>query len=215
MTDSFAALVLPIFREVNELRAQLDQHKPPLDEVMQRMRALIEDADRRAALDPELRRLFELARYGLVAWIDEVLTDSSWGRSVDWGSHEHVLEWFLYRSRDRYERFYEEAEAAREVHSTSTDPLEVYLLCVTQGFRGRYQDDPDGFNDWVAATYDDVSRGSDLPARPFESTDAEPEGLRPLGGVRLLLTASALTAATALVTLAGYLAAVHASYMAR
>ena len=57
-------------------------------------------------------RTFELGEFGLVAWIDEVLTESEWGMSVDWGSREHVLEWDIYKSHERAGLFYSNAAAA-------------------------------------------------------------------------------------------------------
>ncbi len=146
-----------------------------------------------------------------MAWIDEVLTDSTWGKSVDWGSEDHVLEWDIYKSNLRADRFYPMAEEAFDAVSqgrSTADPLETYLLCVALGFRGQISYDDDHFYGWVERVYAKVSDASTLAAKPFpdESGDTTSVGLTPRRGPGLLLTVSILFAVTAVATLAGYLA---------
>jgi type IV/VI secretion system ImpK/VasF family protein len=217
MTDAYAALVMPLFRRVLDLVDRLDGGETAtLDEVMARVRHLIEDTDKRALLEESLKRSYSMARYGLVAWIDEVLTQSSWGRSAGWGYQDHCLEFILYDTRVRYERFYEwshraEDELRRNLQG-SVDALETYLLSVTLGFRGNLGKDLEGFNAWVGRVYELVSQGTDLPDRPFPDDTTAPAPLRPLDGPRLLLIVSALIALTTVITLAGYIFAVTYVY---
>ncbi len=211
MTDAFADLVMPIFGEVLELKRRLARGEPrALDDVMRQARSWLEEASRRTVTDPALSRSLDDARFGLVAWIDEVLTESEWGHSAGWGSEEHVLEWLTFGSRDRAWRFYEHAE---DVESRgSIDALEVYLLAVSLGFRGEMARDPGRLTDWVERVYGRIAEhGAAVESRPFADDDRG-EGLSPLGGPSLLLRAGFMVAATMLTTLAAYLFAVHHDY---
>jgi type IV/VI secretion system ImpK/VasF family protein len=211
MTDAFADLVMPIFHRVINLQNRLSRGEPKtLDEVMHLTRAWIDEAGRRVAANPELKRSFDRARYGLVAWIDETLTNSEWGRSTGWGSEEHVLEWFMFKSRGRAYLFYQHSDDT-EAHG-DMDALEVYLLCVTLGFVGEHVYDPEQLTAWVERVYGRVSEASSVASKPFPEEDGGGAGFGPLGGPSLLVTVSILFAVTALFTLAAYLFAVHYSY---
>ncbi|MDG3005791.1 DotU family type IV/VI secretion system protein [Paludisphaera mucosa] len=210
MTDGFADLVMPLFRKVLDLRRRLERGEArTLDDAMRQVQSWIDEAGRRAVTDPTLGRVFDEARYGLVAWIDEVLTDSEWGHSVGWGFEQHVLEWLTFRSHDRAWRFYEHAEDLDA--RGAFDPLEAYLVCVTLGFRGELAQDPDRMTDWVERIYARVGEGGSVESRPFP--EEEPgAGLQPLRGPSLLVKVSALAAFTLLFTLAAYLFAIHHDY---
>jgi type VI secretion system protein ImpK len=213
MTDAFAELVMPIFRRVIDLQDRLAWGESrSLEEVKKTTSSWIEEARRRALGNPRLTSSYELARYGLVAWIDEVLTDSEWGRKVDWGSQEHVLEWDLYGSHDRAYLFYQHAEKAEE--QGDMDALEVHLLCVTLGFKGELVYDEAQMADWVQRVYNRVVTAGGVPARPFPDDPPRKDRFSPLRGPSLLVIVSVLVAITALITLAAYLWAVHVDYNA-
>ncbi len=92
------------------------------------------------------------------------------------------------------------------------DALEVYLLCVTLGFRGEHVYDPEQLTTWVERVYGRVSEASSVASKPFPEEDGAGAGFGPLGGPSLLVAVSVLFAFTALFTLAAYLFAVHYSY---
>lgn len=209
MTDSFAALVMPVFRNGIELQDRLSGDEPrSLDDVKRMTSAWIEDARRRSLASPALKSSFELARFGLVAWIDEILTDSEWGRHV--GQPDDILEWDQFSSRDRATLFYAHAERADEVGDL--DALEVYLLATTLGFKGELIYEEERLADWVHQVYGRISQASAVPDRPF-GEDTPPRGpLEPLRGPSLLLVVSILVSVTVLVTLAAYLVSVHVYY---
>lgn len=213
MTDAFADLIHPYFEHVIELQDRLAWGESrTIDEVKDGLLGFLEKAENRAAADPRLAEDFAMVKYGLVAWTDEVLTDSEWGRSVDWGSQEQILEWDLYRSNLRAEKFYD--QAARAERRGTPDAIEVYLLCVALGFRGRMALDDDRLAEWVGRLYERVVQASTVSAKPFpdDPEDAAPRPLGPLRGGGTLVTVSALVAATAVVTLAFYILSVHLSY---
>jgi len=212
VTDAFADVVLPILRRVIDLRRRLDRGEArTLDEVMSQVQSWIEEGARRAVTDPTVSASFDAARYGLVAWIDELLTDSEWGRSVGWGSEEHVLEWLTFRSRDRAWRFYEHAD--EQAARGAADPLEVYLLCTVLGFGGELGREPDRMTDWVEKTFGRLGEIShDVESRPFADAEEGGGGMAPLNGGSLLMRSAVLFAVTMLATLGAYLFAVHHEY---
>ncbi len=133
MTDDFTRLVMPIFHNVIDLQDRLSRGESrSLDEVKRMTSGWIEEGRRRALGDPKLKHSFDLAMFGLVAWIDEILTESDWGRRM--GSPEEILEWDLFSSRGRAKLFYDHADRAEG--EGDMDALETYLLAVTLGFKG-------------------------------------------------------------------------------
>ncbi|MFO0958187.1 MAG: DotU family type IV/VI secretion system protein [Isosphaeraceae bacterium] len=210
MKESFANVVMPVFREMGRLLDRLEAGEtPPLGAVQGQVSGWVQAADRRAAFDPTTRAEYDLCRFGLIAWIDEVLTDSPWGRDANW--QDHTLEWVEYQTKDRYTLFYDGFEHAASA-TPSADPLETYLLCVMMGFQGKFRNDPDGFAEWVAWAYECVSRGAGGQSRPFADDGPPPSGLRPRRGPRILRTVSLLVAGSALATLAAYILSVHWNY---
>jgi type VI secretion system protein ImpK len=209
MTDAFAELVMPIFNKGIDLQARLSRGETrSLEEVKRMAGGWIEEARRRAMGVADLERSYDQARFGLVAWIDEVLTQSEWGRNEDW--RNNILEWDLFSSRDRASLFYDWAADAEA--KGNLDAMEVYLLAVTLGFRGELVYDDAALADWVHRMYDRVSGGAAVPDRPFADDPPIGEHLRPLRGPSLLLTVSVLVSITAMITLAAYLFAVHVEY---
>ena len=135
MTDAFADVVMPMFQKVLQLLDQLylGEARTP-DEVVAQTRSWIEEAARKTVAKPDLARSFELAKFGLVTRIDKILTDSARGANARWSAGVHLLEWSIYGTRVGASRFYEEAKSAED--EGDLDALEVYLLCVTLGFKG-------------------------------------------------------------------------------
>ncbi len=133
MTPKFAQAVDPILLHVLELLERIARdEKPVAQEERLRIRALIDQAGAVVGAGNE----WDLARYALVAWIDEVLVETPWdGR--DWWSN-NVLEVELFNTRECFEQFYVRAQEASTL--TRRDALEVYYVCVVLGFRGLYRD---------------------------------------------------------------------------
>lgn len=133
MTPKFAQAVDPILLHVLELLDGITRQRRfrPTDERI-RIRALIDQAEAIVGSGED----WELAKYGLVSWIDEMLVDAAWdGR--DWWSN-NVMEVELFNTRLCYEQFYVRAQEASTL--SSRDALEVFYICVVLGFRGLYRD---------------------------------------------------------------------------
>jgi type VI secretion system protein ImpK len=133
MTPNFAQAVDPIFLYVLALLDRISREaKPAPQEERGRIRALIDEAEARLGSGTE----WELAKYALVSWIDEMLVDAYWeGR--EWWSN-NVLEYELFTTRECEKKFFIKAQQATTV--AGRDALEVFYVCVILGFRGLYHD---------------------------------------------------------------------------
>ncbi len=134
MTPKLARAVDPVFLHVLDLLDRIaDQQNPTPQEERLRIVALIDQAEAIVGAGEE----WELAKYALVSWIDEMLVETPWtGR--DWWSN-NVLEMEMFNTRLCSEKFYEKARQASAL--TNRDALEVFYVCVVLGFRGLYRDE--------------------------------------------------------------------------
>jgi len=138
MTPDFATAVDPVFLNILRILRRIRNGDPPTtDDARNRARSLISEAEARVGQ----KRDWELAKYALVAWIDEVLIDSPWEGRRWW--KENSLEVEVFRTRDRATQFFLNAKEASKL--TRRDALEVYYVCVMLGFRGLYRGDDAAF----------------------------------------------------------------------
>ena len=183
MTPKFAQSVDPIILNVLGVLDRIEKSdSPSRDDVQLRLRALIDEADARLGTGKE----WMLAKYALVAWIDEMLVDAPWDGREWWNNN--VLEQKLFNSRNRHQQFFISAQQAAEL--TGKDALEVFYVCVILGFRGLYHDPssapalaeslslPADLNVWSKQTALSIRLGQDLP--PLGGPGPEIEGARPL-----------------------------------
>jgi type VI secretion system protein ImpK len=131
-------------------------------------------------------------RYALVCWLDEIfILDSPW-RS-EWT--ENSLEVALYGTRDRSEKFWEQARRAEA--RPGSDALEVFFLCVMLGFRGEMRHNPDGLRAWREAAESQIAqnqaREPSLPPDSQLGSDVPPlHGARRFRAMALTFGAAVL-----------------------
>ena len=79
------------------------------------------------------------AKYALVAFFDEIVLSSNWAAKDAWQGKPLQLAYFNDFSAG--EEFYNKLEALRNTREQrKLDVLEVYFLCLSLGFRGKYAD---------------------------------------------------------------------------
>ncbi len=209
MTDAFADVVAPVIQGVIDFQDGLLRGKhPTVDEQKRTLLDLLKWAEDRAGRSsPELARDFELAKRALVYWIDEILITSTWKHAQEWTNH--ILEFSLYHESAAAIRFFEKASETEK--RDSTNPLEVFFLCVALGFRGELSSDEEELRHWASRVHERITEGTQHPEQYIPEPPGRPQerGLRPLQGGRLLLVVSLLVAVTAVVTLAAFIVAVH------
>ncbi len=76
---------------------------------------------------------YDMARFAVLAWIDEVILRSPWNKRPRWQGE--TLQGEYYRTTDAGEQFFERLNL---VGADRGDVREVYYLCLAMGFKGRY-----------------------------------------------------------------------------
>lgn len=196
MTPKFAKAVDPVFIRVLGLLERIARGENPSP---QNERARIRDDLLHAEAVAGKGEEWQLAKYALVCWIDEVLIDAPWEGRTWWPNN--ILEFEAFHSSVAFERFYHQAGKASTLDGK--DALEVFYLCVVLGFRGFYRDPeaaalkaqaaglPPNLEAWVRQMSMAIRRGE---RPPIESTNQLARRAPPLEGQPLLITSSILTA---------------------
>lgn len=205
MTDPFASLISPVFQQVIDLQARLQAGESPRWEAERgQILAALDEAERKASVSTQLAHDFELARYALVYWIDEILINAPWSHALEW--RQHILEWEIYQERYRADKFFEKATEAEAL--AETDPLETFYVCVALGFRGKHRDGPTDLRRWGERVYNRIVASGHQSDKFLPDEAVERQPLKPLPGKTILLAVSVLVSITALVTLACFVVAV-------
>lgn len=79
------------------------------------------------------REDFDMARFAVCAWIDEAILESKWGERDRWLGEQ--LQRFYYQTSDAGEIFFERLNS---LGPHQRDVREIYYLCLSMGFAGRY-----------------------------------------------------------------------------
>jgi type VI secretion system protein ImpK len=193
MTPEFAKAVDPVFMYVLNLLDRIEQEQAPdPEEERVRIRGRLDQAEAMLGQGQD----WQLAKYGLVSWIDEVLIDAPWPASTWW--KENSLEWELFRSLERSEQFYLKAKEASTLRRK--DALEVFYVAVVLGFRGLYRDPartealhepldlPADLETWSKQTSMAIELGRGIP--PISDGSVPIAGAPPLDGPFTLIWAS-------------------------
>ncbi len=77
---------------------------------------------------------FQLAKYALTAWVDDLLSRANWTEAAAW--NRTPLEQEIFGTQNRRWQFFEQAETA--FRQANWEALRVFQFCVEFGFRGIY-----------------------------------------------------------------------------
>jgi type VI secretion system protein ImpK len=132
MTPQFSAAVDPIIVRVIALMDRVEKSEATTP---QSERQSLETLFREAEGQLTDSAAWNLAKYALACWIDDLLASSPWHGNHWWENNS--LEFALFRTHDRATMFFIRAKEAAEL--TRRDALEVFYLCVILGFRGLYR----------------------------------------------------------------------------
>jgi type VI secretion system protein ImpK len=172
MTPEFSAAVDPIFEYVLDLLDRMDSGREVVphrehDRIVQALGRAENQIER--DLGASAARQWELAKFALVCWIDEMLsaqTAAVRAEQREWFIENPLQKELFNVASGAVEFFVWSKEASR---TKDRDALEVYYLCVILGFRGFYEQ-PDLVEDF-AAQYD-------LPRSIAEWKAKAAEGIR-------------------------------------
>jgi type VI secretion system protein ImpK len=195
MTPKFSKAVDPVFMHVLGLLERIARDEnPPVSDERVKIRGWLDQAEGQLGHGQD----WQLAKYALVSWIDDVLIDAPWEGRNWW--KENALEVEVFNTRLRNEQFYMKAKEAASL--TSKDALEVFYVGVVLGFRGLYRDPaaaaalaeprglPPDLETWAKQTSMAIQLGQGRPA--ISEASQTIEGAPPLDGPAMLVWASFL-----------------------
>ncbi|MBB4070215.1 type VI secretion system protein ImpK [Salinibacter ruber] len=143
----------PCFTLILNMRASDDFGDP--ESLRRRIKELLDDAEREALRVGASPDDIQSAKFALVAFIDETILSSDWARKEEWASTPLQLE--LYDQYDAGEVFFDRLERLREEPGAQAEVLEVYYLCMTLGFKGKYQiHGQERLRELIETTYEDL-----------------------------------------------------------
>ena len=191
MTPEFSKAVDPIFLHVLGLLDRISRDEnPAVEEERVRIRGWLDQAEGLLGQGQG----WQLAKYALVGWIDDILIEAPWDGRTWW--NENKLEWEVFGTNEHEWTFFVKAKTATS-QLTRKDALEVFYVCVVLGFRGIYRDSaraeflaeqyelPSDLETWARQTSMAIQLGQ---GRPPISDASEPiEGAPPLEGPATLI----------------------------
>lgn len=80
---------------------------------------------------------YQHAKFALVAFLDETVSIPSWQYNDAW--KRNPLQFELYQRYDAGEQFFERLAHLRKDPRNNLEALEVYYLCMSLGFKGKYE----------------------------------------------------------------------------
>lgn len=135
MTPRFSEAVDPVFLQVFDLLERIDQGVTisPAEE-KRKIEDLLKRADKLLIAEAEH---WDVAKYLLVAWIDEMLVTAYAWDGQDWW-RDNVLEWSIFRTRQCNDQYFVRSTRSRSENLDSA--VQLSFLGVVLGFRGLYRD---------------------------------------------------------------------------
>jgi len=97
---------------------------------------LLDNIEREARMHDYTMEDIQQVKFALVAFLDESIIASEWSQKDNWLSTPLQLQ--LYNRFDAGEEFYNRLDAMLDEIQLNTEVLEVYYLCLTLGFKGKY-----------------------------------------------------------------------------
>lgn len=107
------------------------------DVLRQRVLELLNKVEREAKNAGIAVEDIQAAIFALVAFLDETIIASEWSQKEAWLAKPLQLE--LYNRFDAGEEFFLRLDKLRQGPQYNSDLLELYYLCITLGFKGKYQ----------------------------------------------------------------------------
>ncbi len=111
----------------------VEQKQPPYDQVKADVQRILSQSDDCLKRDLFPQADYDLARFAVCAWVDEVILNSPWQEKDQWKREQ--LQRLYYRTTDAGEEFF---ERLNQLGLHQRDVREVYFLCLALGFMGRY-----------------------------------------------------------------------------
>ena len=165
LSDYFIELIALV---THFLRAD-DSRRRTCDELRADIDRLLSEKQAEAMRDQVTPGDFDLARFAICAWIDEMILSSSWSEKDKWMNLQ--LQKHYYKTTDAGELFFERLNA---LGPHQLEVREVYYLCLVLGLTGRYFRDEYGLEQIKTANLK-LLMGSSLGLPSLERVELFPE----------------------------------------
>lgn len=109
------------------------EKQPSYDQVRADIQRLITQSQRYLEDGTVPREDYDLARFAVFAWVDEIIMNSSWNGRTQWQREQ--LQRLYYQTADAGEIFFERLNT---IGPHQRDVREVYYLCLAMNFTGQY-----------------------------------------------------------------------------
>jgi len=129
-----AEIYSPCFSLILQLRAS--SHYSDAELLRSNLMQVLSECEQKAQQFASSKDV-EDAKFAIVAFVDETILSSNWSLKGEWMSKPLQLQ--LYNRFDAGEHFFERMNDILQDTSSRLEVLEVYYLCLTLGFKGRYQ----------------------------------------------------------------------------
>ena len=101
-----------------------------------RVMELLDDIERKSLSSGIEHNKVQSAKFALAAFIDETIIGSEWTNKTEWLSEPLQLK--LFNCFNAGEEFFKKLSQLRERIRENIDVLEVYFLCLSLGYKGKY-----------------------------------------------------------------------------
>lgn len=164
---------IDIFAYVTFFLRSVDVKQPSCEQVKNDIRRLLAESDNYIVRGNFQRDDFDLARFAVCAWVDEVLLNSPWEQRSLWLKDQ--LQRFYYNTTDAGEEFFDRLSA---IGLHQREVREVYYLCLALGFTGRYCHQGDEYQlEQIKTSNLKLLLGSSVGLPSLERSDLFPEAL--------------------------------------
>ena len=176
LTDCFMHLIV----YVCYFRKNVESSHPPYEQVRADLLRLLSESEiciKQGGFSPDD---YDLARFMVCAWVDEVVLSSGWNQRNMW-------------QREQLQRvFYNTVEAGEEAFEKlnslgfhQSQVREVYYICLALGLKGRFIHPGDDFLlDQLKVSNLKILMGSSVSSLSLERVELFPDGY-PSGGVKI------------------------------
>ncbi len=132
LTDSFVELIAYVAYVIKSVATT----QPPYDDMKSNIQRLISESEKRFKSNDytmESEKNYDLARFAIFAWIDEIILASPWNEKGRWQTEP--LQFMYYKTSRAGELFF---DRLKTLGPHQMDVREVYYLCLCMGFMGQY-----------------------------------------------------------------------------
>ena len=102
-----------------------------------RISEMLERFERESRITGIDNERINMSKFALVAFLDETIISSAWNQKDSWLSEPLQLK--LFNTFNAGEEFFDNLNKLRQRSSNYKDVLEIFYLCLTLGFKGKYQ----------------------------------------------------------------------------